>query len=366
MLKVLQLHKDFEPLGGGGGTARHILGLARALTGLGADVRVVAPSPEPFVTPFTTAAAGRAGLREHIAWADVVHIHGARSTYAAVGAALSAAAGKPFLYTPHAYYAGTTAFNNSAKLVWDQTAERFMATRGAAMVLLTDVWRDFLRARSISTERTVIIPNCVLLSDLSVAADRANAPRLPGRPAILSVGRLDPVKRLGDTIRALARPELVQAHFHIVGKGADRPALEALAASLGVADRVTFHGFVDDGGVMAMAAGADCFVLASEQEGLPTVLLEMLLARLPVVASDIPGNMAILDAAGLDWHYPLGDIAALAGKLAATPSQTVGDTHVAAIKRTFTWEERAAEILAIYTSAVHGAPAVYGAHVLAA
>jgi len=354
ILKVLQLHKDFEPLGGGGGTARHILGLARALTGLGAEVRVVSPAPEPFTTPFTTIAAGRAGLRQQIAWADVVHIHGARSTYALIGAALSKAMGKPFLYTPHAYYAGETTFNNTAKAVWDRTAEHFMATRGAAMVLLTEVWRDFLRDRSIPTNRTVIIPNCVLLSDLGVATCRTEARRLSGAPAILSVGRLDPVKRLGDTIRALARPALAKAHFHIVGKGADRANLEALAASLGVADRVIFHGFVDDGGVMAMAAGADCFVLASEQEGLPTVLLEMLIARLPVVASDIPGNMAILDAAGIKSFYPLGDIDALAEKLTATPSETVSEAQVAAIKRSFTWEERAAELLAIYRSAVRG------------
>ncbi len=354
MLKVLQLHKDFEPLSGGGGTARHILGLSRALAGLGADVRIVAPAPERFEAPFAIAAAGRSGLDDHIAWADVVHIHGARSTYAAIGAVKSARAGKPFLYTPHAYYAGETAFNNTAKAIWDRTAERFMATRGAAMVLLTEVWRGFLRDRGIPTDRTVIIPNCVLLADLPLAAGRDAAPRLAGHPAILSVGRLDPVKRLGDTIRALARPELSEAHFHIVGKGPDRPALEALAAELGVASRVTFHGFVDDAGVMQMAAGADCFVLASEQEGLPTVLLEMLIARLPVVASDIPGNMAILNAAGLAWQYPLGDIAALAARLAASPALRVSDADVAAIKRAFTWEERAGEIMAIYTAAQQG------------
>lgn len=356
MVRILQVHKDFEPLGGGGGTARHILGLARALAGFGAEVRVACPAPEVFTEPFTTVVAGRADLRRQIAWADVVHVHGSRSTYAATGAILSAAAGKPFFYTPHAYYAGESLANNAAKQVWDHTAERFMATRGAGMVLLTEVWRDFLRTRAISTERTVIIPNCVLLADLPAAVDRAGAAHLAGSPAILSVGRLDPVKRLGDTIRALARPELAKGHFHIVGKGSDRPALEALATSLGVAERITFHGFVDDAGVMAMAAGADAFVLASEQEGLPTVLLEMLLARLPVVASEIPGNLAILDAAGIDAHYPVGDIARLAALLASAPAMRIGNAQVAAIRAAFTWEERATEILALYTAAIRGEP----------
>ena len=178
---------------------------------------------------------------------------------------------------------------------------------------------------------------------------------LPGTPAILTVGRLDPVKRVGDVIRALALPALSTAHFHIVGRGEQREPLEALARELGVADRVTFHGFVDDAGVARMVASADAFVLASEQEGLPTVLLEMLIARLPVVCTRIPGNLAITDVAGVTTTYDVGDISALAALLAASPAEHVAEDSIAALRRTFTWEERADDIVALYGRAIGAA-----------
>jgi glycosyltransferase involved in cell wall biosynthesis len=352
-MRVLQVHKDFEPLGGGGGTARHIHGLARALSGLGCEVRVVAPAPERVETPYVSVASKAAGLGAHIAWADVVHVHGARSTYAAIGALLSAFKGKPFFYTPHAYYAGRTSRAVAVKQVWDRTAEHFMVTRGAGTVLLTEVWRDWYRSRGIPTARTVIIPNCVLLEDLPTARAASDA-HLAGSPAILSVGRLDPVKRLHDVVAALAEPALAEGHLHIVGKGEQRAELEALAARLGVGDRVTFHGFVDDAGVTGMIGGADVFVLASEQEGLPTVLLEMLISRLPVVCSRIPGNFAIMDVAGLTSTHAVGDVPELARQLAAAPASRVGDATVAALERAFTWERRAADILSLYTAAAPG------------
>ncbi len=351
-MRVLQVHKDFEPVGGGGGTARHIHGLARALAAHGCEVRVVAPAVDAVADPYVAVASNAGDFGKHVAWADVVHVHGARSTYALRGAVAAARGRRPFFYTPHAYYAGETLPNNAAKAVWDRTAEKFMAERGAGMILLTPVWRDWLRARGISTAKTVIVPNCVLAEDLATPA--ASAAPLAGSPAILSIGRLDPVKRLGDVIRALALPALAGAHLHIVGKGDDRPALEALAASLGVAARVTFHGFVDDAGVAAMVAGADVFVLASEQEGLPTVLLEMLIGRLPVACSRIPGNLAIMDVAGGGARFDVGEIAGLAQALVAAAATEVSDASVVAVRRAFTWEERAPEILELYRRSARG------------
>ncbi len=350
-MRVLHVHKDFEPLTGGGGTARHIHGLARALTGLGCDVRVVAPAPELVTSPYVSVTCPPTGLGAHIDWADVVHIHGARSTYAAIASVLCRRAGKRWLYTPHAYYDGEGGRGPLVKAVWDRTAEHHLVARSSATILLTEVWRGWYRARSIPVDRTVIIPNCVLLSDLTIAAAAPDAPRLAGSPAILSVGRLDPVKRLRDVIAALARPELAQGHFNLVGRGSERASLEALAVQLGVADRVTFHGFVDDAGVTGMIGGADVFVLASEQEGLPTVLLEMLISRLPVVCSRIPGNLAIMDVAGLDTTHDVGDVAALARQLAAASATAVSDATVAAVENAFTWERRAGEILTLYRAA---------------
>ncbi|WP_156680258.1 glycosyltransferase family 4 protein [Sphingomonas profundi] len=351
-MRILHLHKDFEPLRGGGGTARHIHGLAKALVADGHAVRVIAPDAEATGASYESVVATATGFAPHVAWADVVHVHGARSKYAVAGAIRAKLAGKPFFYTPHAFYEPHGPANAAFKAVWDRTAEKFLLEKGAQTILLTDYWRGWLKARGISDARTTIIPNCIMEADLIVPPRGADVQRLAGRPALLTVGRLDPVKRVGDIIKALARPGLAQAQLHVVGKGPQREELEALAGSLGVTDRVTFHGFVDDAGVAAMVAGADAFVLASEQEGLPTVLLEALIAHLPVVCTRIPGNLAITSVGGVETTYPVGDIDALAALLARVADERIGDEQVAALKRHFTWEHRARDIAALYTAAL--------------
>ncbi|HTG37636.1 glycosyltransferase family 4 protein [Sphingomonas sp.] len=348
-MRVLQIHKDFQPLLGGGGTARHIHGLARALSAQGCDVRVIAPDAEDIRTPYVAERATVADFGPHLDWADVVHVHGARSSYAVRGARGARRRGKPFFYTPHAFYTPHNAFNAVAKAVWDRTAEKFLLEKGAQTILLTDAWFDWLKDRGISAARTSIIPNCIIGADLII--DAPPAP-LAGKPAILSVGRFDKVKRIDDVIRALAEPALAHGHLHLVGKGVEREALEALAKEKGVADRVTFHGFVDDAGVASMMTGAHAFVLASEQEGLPTVLLEALMAGLPVVCSRIPGNLAIMGVAGIDTTYDVGDVSALARLLAASPDASVSTNAVEKLRQAFTWESRANEIRALYQASL--------------
>ena len=350
-MKVLQVHKDFQPLLGGGGTARHIHGLARALAAKGCEVHVVAPDAEDVRTPYMTARATAGGLGSHLAWADVVHVHGARSGYAVRGALGAARRRKPFFYTPHAFYAPHNAVNRLTKAMWDRTAERFLLEKGSQTILLTDAWFGWLKDRGISTARTSIIANCITATDLIMPETPAP---MAGCPAILSIGRLDKVKRIRDVICALAEPVLADGHLHIVGKGQERDALEMLARQKGVADRVTLYGFVNDHGVAAMMAGGDVFVLASEQEGLPTVLLESLMAGMPIVCSRIPGNLAIASVAKIESTYDVGDVPALARLLAASVDVKVPVEAVEALRHAFTWECRVHEILALYRAGLDG------------
>lgn len=352
-MRVLQIHKDFQPLLGGGGTARHIHGLARALAGEGCEVRVLAPDAEDIREPYVATKATAAQFGSHLDWADVVHVHGARSGYAVRGAIGAWRRRKPFFYTPHAFYTPHGPANAVAKGVWDRTAEKFLLEKGAQTILLTDAWYGWLKARGISAARTSIIPNCIIGSDLVLDASPT---ALPGFPAILSVGRLDQVKRIDDVIRALAEPTLAAGHLHLVGKGAERDALVSLAKEIGVTDRVTFHGFVDDAGVASMMAGAHAFVLASEQEGLPTVLLEALMTGLPVVCSRIPGNLAIVNVAEIETTYEVGDVPALARLLAGSPETEVSAVAIDKLRRAFTWEVRASEIRALYQYALTRKP----------
>jgi glycosyltransferase involved in cell wall biosynthesis len=313
---------------------------------------VASLKPEPIETPYRTVDITPAELGAQIRWADIIHVHGARSKLAAVSAAWAWRIKKPVFYTPHAFYDPKSFGNAIFKALWDQTAEKFLLEKSYRTILLTDAWYDFLARRRISSARTTIIPNCVLSEDLVPVPRREVVGKLAGLPAILTIGRLDPVKRVDDIIRAIALDSLADAHLHVVGRGAARESLEWLALSLGVSERVTFHGFVKDLSVADMVAGSDVFVLASEQEGLPTVLLEMLIGRLPVVCSSIPGNLVIMNVAGLKTVFPVGDIAALAALLSSVKWDRVSLDVVTALRETFLWDSRAADILKLYESAL--------------
>jgi glycosyltransferase involved in cell wall biosynthesis len=135
-------------------------------------------------------------------------------------------------------------------------------------------------------------------------------------PVILGVGRLTRQKDFATLIRAFAEVRRTRsARLIILGEGEDRPALEALAADLGVAGDVALPGFRTNA-VTYMAASA-LFVLSSAWEGLPTVLIEALAAGTRVVSTDCPsGPREILRAGELGALVPVGDAPALAAAIA--------------------------------------------------
>jgi glycosyltransferase involved in cell wall biosynthesis len=114
---------------------------------------------------------------------------------------------------------------------------------------------------------------------------------------LLAVGRLSYFKGFDVLLRALA--QVPAASLVLVGDGECGAALRALARELGVEARVRFAGRLDmDAAGQAQLesayANADVFCLPSTEraESFGIVLLEAMRARLPAIASDIPGSGA--------------------------------------------------------------------------
>ena len=76
-------------------------------------------------------------------------------------------------------------------------------------------------------------------------------------------------------------------HCHILGTGEIEQKLHDLGDSLGLSDRLTWHGFQKD--VRSHLSKADIFVLPSKSEGLPNTLLEAMAEGLVPVAGDVGG-----------------------------------------------------------------------------
>jgi len=101
---------------------------------------------------------------------------------------------------------------------------------------------------------------------------------------VIAIGRLAPQKRLGELVRAFALIDPAEAHLTLVGDGEERAEIQNLIARLGIADRVTLAGFVDD--VLPYLMRADLMVLPSVYEGLPAAVLEAMAVNCPVLATD--------------------------------------------------------------------------------
>ena len=175
---------------------------------------------------------------------------------------------------------------------------------------------------------------------------------LPATGALFACpGALIAIKGQALAIRALA--DLPHAHLALAGKGADEAELRALAASLGLGERVHFLGQIGHDLLPLLLSAADAVVLPSEREGLANVWIEALACGTPLVIPDVGGAREVvtrLAAGRLAAREPGAIAAALADLLAAPPAQA----ETAACAARFSWEANAAELVAFWRDAAAG------------
>lgn len=113
---------------------------------------------------------------------------------------------------------------------------------------------------------------------------------------LLSVGELNANKNHETVIRAVASLQDPHIHYAIAGKGGLRDYLIELAASLGIGEQVHLIGYRRD--VAELHRAADVFVLPSHREGLNVSTMEALASGMPVICSNIRGNVDLVDENG--------------------------------------------------------------------
>lgn len=123
----------------------------------------------------------------------------------------------------------------------------------------------------------------------------ATPPRRRGRD-VLFLGRLERSKGVVELVHsfAAASTALPGARLVLAGEG-DQAALAALAARLGIADRLVLPGWVDAPARAALLASAAVLVLPSYNEQMPMVLLEAMACGTPVIATKVGAIPEMLD-----------------------------------------------------------------------
>lgn len=170
-----------------------------------------------------------------------------------------------------------------------------------------------LQENGIAARRLVLVPGGIDVARFVHAAPAERSTLgIPARaPLLCWVGRLDPIKGLGDLLDALAlmRREM-DVHLLLVGAGPLKAQLEQHARASGVGGAVRFLGARHD--VPALLRAADVFVFPSYAEGLPNALMEAMAAGCAIVCTDAPGNRDLVTDGSTGLLCPPRQAAALA------------------------------------------------------
>ncbi len=168
--------------------------------------------------------------------------------------------------------------------------------------LTRHIWRDAFRVVANSHDLRRLARTSAPSIPIDVIANGATVPEL-NRPRsgatsgirVLTVSRLIPRKDLETLITALSQVEDPSMTLDIAGEGPLAKSLRAMARSLGLEDRVRFHGYVDRVGLARLRAAADIFVLTSVSESCSMALLESLAAGIPAIATRVGGTCELIE-----------------------------------------------------------------------
>jgi len=245
---------------------------------------------------------------------------------------------------PHLF--GGTAFQEMAApiaaAVW--VAERPLGRmyRGVPFQAISESTADDLALRGIPRESVVVI-----YPGIDTVAYTPNATERAPVPTFAYLGRLKKYKGVHHVVRAFAELGRRDAVLEIAGAGDYRPALEALAGSLDLGNRVRFLGRISEAEKLSLLRRAWALVFASPKEGWGITNLEAAACATPVVASNSPGIRESVRDGETGYLVPHGDGTAMATamrRLADSPDLVA---RLGARARTFamgfTWERAANE-----------------------
>jgi glycosyltransferase involved in cell wall biosynthesis len=245
---------------------------------------------------------------------------------------------------PHLF--GSTAFQEFpaplAATVW--LAERPLGRtyRHVPFEAISQSTADDLIARGIPRDSIEVI-----YPGIDTAAYTPNPRERAAAPTFAYLGRLKKYKGVHFVIRAFAAMRAPNALLEIAGAGDYRPALEALARTLDLGDRVRFLGRISEADKLALLRRAWALVFASPKEGWGITNLEAAACATPVVASNSPGIRESVRDCETGFLVPHGDAEAMAEAMRRLAESQPLVEQLGRSARTFaesfTWERAAAE-----------------------
>ncbi len=131
---------------------------------------------------------------------------------------------------------------------------------------------------------------------------------IPCKPILLFVGRLDPEKKIGETLLAVSQAlQYLDFCFVIVGKGIQKQSLEKQAEKLGIKNNIIFTGFVTDEELPYIYKLSNCFIISSTAELLSLSAIQGMAAGLPIIAVNAGALGELISPGENGYLYQSGD-----------------------------------------------------------
>ena len=208
-----------------------------------------------------------------------------------------------------------------------------------------------------------VVRNCKL-AGAELPADMPDLRReiglAPDAPLLGFTGTTTFGRRLAVMVRAIGR--LPGVHMAFVGIADHGGALTRLAASVGAAQRVSFHPPVPAYDVPAYIRSADAAIAGVEPDNpnhansLPNKVFEAVAAHLPLIASDLPEIRRVVEAYDLGRVFAPGDEDDLVRATTAVLAERERlRRNAVAASRDLCWEREGETLLAVYRGVVGSA-----------
>jgi glycosyltransferase involved in cell wall biosynthesis len=227
---------------------------------------------------------------------------------------------------------------------------RWMFRSADHCVVLGEVWRRWVSDTfGIKSNRISVVYNGVP----ATAAKQRTTP-VDGRFRLLFVGNLLERKGVKDLLQAFAAPALRARDIELtMAGGGPVEQYRAMAQQLGIADRVTFTGWVSQDDARTLMVNADALILPAYDEGLPLVILEALASATPVICTPVGSIPEVLADAETALFVTPGDEAGIAAAIINLIDHPALGRRIAAAgsalyQRLFTMEAFARSVGSLY------------------
>jgi len=261
--------------------------------------------------PYSLALASKISEVTQFQRLDVIHVHYAVPNAASAILARQILAPRPLPVVTTLHGTDVTLVGNDPSyLATTRWAVRESDAVTAVSGWLRDVTREQLGLDDTAIE---VIPNFVDPARYERARRGEGARRWakPGEKILVHVSNFRPVKRVMDVLDVFLRVRrAMPARLLLVGDGPDRAKLESRCRDEGCCDVVSFLGQLQ--GVEEVLAGADLFLLPSENESFGLAGLEAQACEVPLVGAAIGGIPEVVEDGATGLLYAVGDVDSMA------------------------------------------------------